>query len=64
MRSFQVRQRQTTISLLGQLPFTGIIHQNGIANANVCAVVSGGDMNGENTSGENIIGVIILIKTK
>ena len=50
--------------LLGQLPFTVIIHRNGIANANVCAVASGGNMNGENTSGENITGVIILTKTK
>jgi hypothetical protein len=28
-------------------------------NANVCAVASGENMNGETTSGENIIGVII-----
>ena len=33
-------------------------------NANVCAVASGGNMNGENRSGENITGVIILITTK
>jgi hypothetical protein len=35
LRSFQVRQRQTRIFLLGQLPFTVIIHRNGIVNANV-----------------------------
>ena len=50
---------------LGQLPFTVIIHRNGIVNANVCAVASGGNMNGESTSGENNIGVIIILtKTK
>jgi hypothetical protein len=41
-----------------------IIHRNGIVNANVCAVASGGNINGENTSGENITGAIILINTK
>ena len=53
---------------LGRLPFTVIIHRNGIVNANVCAVKSGGNINGENTSGENnngvIITIIILTKTE
>jgi len=52
------------VFLLGQLPFTVIIHRNGVVNANVCAVASGGNINGKNTSGENITGAIILIKTK
>ncbi|HEX3443349.1 MAG TPA: hypothetical protein VHS80_01425 [Chthoniobacterales bacterium] len=58
---------------LGRLPFTVIIHRNGIVNANVCAVKTGGNINGgnisgENTSGENnngvIITIIILTKTE
>jgi hypothetical protein len=48
---------------LGQLPFTVIIHRNGIVNANVCAVKSGGNINGENTSGENNMVITIIILT-
>jgi hypothetical protein len=60
--SSYVRRRSRVVAVRAvevdtrQLPFTAIIHRNGIANANVCAVTSGGNMKGENTSGKNITG--------
>ena len=46
-----------------RLPFTVIIHRNGIVSANVCAVRSGGNMSGENMNGGNITGASIPIET-